>query len=128
MRVCVRVNQIRFLDKPRFQEATESGEKVFTVVEGANLIINLPATANPPEIEYKWTKCGNVDCGKNGGGSRIPYASEALPESRAIALTGGSLNISNARRDDAGMYKVKAKNAEGKNSYIFKLDVHYQPK
>ena len=64
-----------FPDKPRFQEATESGEKVFTVVEGGNLIINLTATANPPEIEYKWTKNGN-------GGSRIPKLSEALPESR----------------------------------------------
>ena len=96
-------------------------------MEGANLIINLPARANPPEIEYKWTKCGNLDC-KNGGGSRIPTEAEALPESRAIALTGGSLNISNARREDAGMYKVKASNDEGKTKYIFKLDVHYQPK
>ena len=47
---------------------------------------------------------------------------------RAIALPGGSLNISNARREDAGMYKVKASNDEGKTIYKFKLDVHYQPK
>ena len=111
-----------FPDKPRFDPANgESGEKVFTVVEGANLIINLTATANPPELEYKWTKNGN-------GGTRIPDISEALPESRAIALPGGSLNISRARRDDAGLYKVRASNSEGKTNFKFKLDVHYQPK
>lgn len=95
--------------------------KVFSVNEGGNLIINLPATANPPEIEYKWTKSGN-------GGSRIPSSEEALPESRAIALPGGSLNISQARREDTGIYKVKASNSEGKTTFKFRLDVHYAPK
>ncbi len=94
---------------------------MFTVTEGGNLIINLTATANPPEIEYKWTKSGN-------GGTRIPDLADALPESRAIALPGGHLNISQARREDAGMYKVKATNAEGKTTFKFKLDVHYPPK
>ena len=44
------------------------------------------------------------------------------------ALPGGSLNISQARREDAGTYKVKATNSEGKTVFKFKLDVHYPPK
>ena len=61
-------------DKPRF---SEDEAKVFTVEEGGNLLINLAATANPPEIEYKWTKKGK-------DGRHIPEVAEALPESRAI--------------------------------------------
>ena len=44
------------------------------------------------------------------------------------ALPGGYLNISQARREDAGMYKVKATNSEGKKNFKFQLDVHYPPK
>lgn len=91
------------------------------MIEGENLVVNLTASANPPEIDYKWSKNGN-------GGTRIPDESEALPESRAIALPGGSLQIRGAKREDAGMYKVKATNDEGKTAFKFKLDVQYQPK
>ena len=52
---------------------------MFTVEEGGNLLINLAATANPPEIEYKWTKNGK-------DGRHIPEVTEALPESRAIGI------------------------------------------
>lgn len=91
---------------------------MFTVNEGGNLLIKLTATANPPDIEYKWFKAGN----------RIPEASEALLDSRVVAISGGSLNISLARREDSGIYKVKAKNSEGDSKLKFKLDVHYAPK
>lgn len=94
--------------------------KVFSVVEGGQLLINLAARANPPEIEYKWTKNGN-------GGNTIPDVSEALYESRMIALPGGILNISQAHREDSGKYKVKATNAEGKATLKFLLDVQYPP-
>ena len=40
----------------------------------------------------------------------------------------GSLNVSLARRDDAGKYKVKASNSEGKTTLKFKLDVQYAPR
>ena len=105
-----------FSDKPRFVEETQT----FSVVEGGHLLINLVATANPPEVEYKWFKSG----------TRIPEESEALHDSRVVALIGdalGTLNISLARREDAGMYKVKAKNSEGETKLKFKLDVHYAP-
>ena len=129
-----------FLDKPRF---SEDEKKVFTVEEGGHLLINLTATANPPEITYEWTKNGK-------DGRAIPEVADALPESRAIgkftwssscfrrayskvlyllaALPGGFLNISQARREDAGMYKVRATNSIGKKNFKFQLDVHYAPK
>ena len=116
---------------------------MFTVEEGGHLLINLTATANPPEIKYEWSKNGK-------DGRPIPEVADALPESRAIgkfisaavlsrmlsitllyllsALPGGYLNISQARREDAGMYKVKATNSEGKKNFKFQLDVHYPPK
>ena len=63
-----------FLDKPRF---SEDEKKVFTVEEGGHLLINLTATANPPEIKYEWSKNGK-------DGRPIPEVADALPESRAI--------------------------------------------
>ena len=63
-----------FLDKPRF---SEDEKKVFTVEEGGHLLINLTATANPPEINYEWSKNGK-------DGRPIPEVTDALPESRAI--------------------------------------------
>jgi hypothetical protein len=74
-----------FTDKPEFLNVSDiSEEKVFTVEEGKSIMINLPAKANPPEIEYKWTSPGR---------GNIPESSEALPESRIIALTSGRLNV-----------------------------------
>ena len=120
--VATHPTRLFFPDKPRFNI---EGEKVFTVNEGGNLIINLTATANPPEIEYKWTKI-------SGFKRSIPVQSDDAESagSRVMAIPGGSLNISKARRDDAGTYKVTATNAldPGKTKLKFKLDVHYPPK
>ena len=45
-----------------------------------------------------------------------------------ITAVGGVLNVTAARKDDAGKYKLRASNAEGKAAIKVKLDVHYQPK
>jgi hypothetical protein len=46
-------------DKPEFVNVADvSEEKVFTVEEGKSIMIELPAKANPAEIEYKWTSPG----------------------------------------------------------------------
>jgi len=46
-------------DKPEFIGITDSSEeKVFKVEEGKSILIELPAKANPPDIDYKWTLNG----------------------------------------------------------------------
>ena len=105
-------------DKPIFKESKKE-DKVFTVEEGKSLMIKLEATANPGPVEYKW---------KRKGGVGIPALADALPQSRLIAMGGGSLNVSQARREDAGDYTVKASNSEGKSTFKFKLDVQYAPR
>ena len=78
----------------------------------------MTAGANPPEIEYKWT---------NPDRANIPSLAEALPESRLIAVDG-KLNVTFAKREDAGKYKIRASNEEGKTTIKFKLDVLYEPR
>ena len=109
-----------FADKPYFLTTVEEDEikKPFEVEEGKSRIINLTAVANPPNIEYKWSR-RKVS---------IPSVADALPESRLVALSNGRLNISNVRREDAGAYKVKAKNSEGETKIKFKLNVLYAPR
>ena len=38
------------------------------------------------------------------------------------------MNLTNAKREDSGQYKIKAKNSEGKQALKFKIDVQYSPK
>lgn len=109
-----------FPDKPEFLGVPDiNEEKTFTVEEGKTILIELPAKGNPPEIEYKWTSPGR---------GNLPEVAEALPESRIIALSNGKLNVTLAKREDAGKYKVKASNSEGKTTIKFILDVHYPPR
>ena len=118
--ICQLHHQNFVADKPYFLTAVEDGEikKPFEVEEGKSRIINLTAVANPPNIEYKWSR-RKVS---------IPNVADALPESRLVALSNGRLNISNVRREDAGAYKVKAKNSEGETKIKFKLNVLYAPR
>ena len=89
----------------------------FSVKEGEDKLIHLVATANPPEIEYKFSKKDRV----------IDMENEALLDARVTAKPDGTLNVKMARREDAGMYKVRASNSEGKTNLKFKLDVQYAP-
>ena len=87
--------------------------------EGKSLLIDLSAKANPSsDLEYKWT---------NPDKATLPSAADAMPGSRLVA-DGGKLNVSLARREDHGKYKVRASNSEGKTTMKFKLDVQYEPR
>ena len=88
------------------------------VEEGSSLLINLTARANPAQIEYKWSNPDRLS---------VPEAADALPGTRITAV-GGVLNVTAARKDDAGRYRLKAANAEGKASIKVRLDVQYQPR
>lgn len=105
-----------FADKPIFPKDSEN--RVFKVEEGGSIIINLTATANPNNIEYKWTNPDKIT---------IPTIDEAMSNARFVA-NGGILNVTNAERSDWGQYKVKAKNSEGKEVVKFHIDVQYEPK
>ena len=59
--------------------------------------------------------------------SSIDMENEALLDARVTAKPDGTLNVKMARREDAGMYKVRASNSEGKTNLKFKLDVQYAP-
>ena len=116
-----------FTDKPNFLNTEVEGDEKynnltikepFKVEEGKSRIINLTAVANPPTIDYKWSR-DKVS---------IPNVADALPESRLVALSNGRLNVTDVRREDAGMYKVRAKNSEGKTNIWFKLNVEYAPR
>ena len=91
---------------------------MFEVEEGKSRIINLTAKANPLPVEYKWSRRG----------ISIPNVADALPESRLVALSKGRLNVTDARREDAGVYKVIAKNSEGTTEMKFKINVLYAPR
>ena len=104
--------------KPQFPPVEDGDIRVFQVREGQQLLINLTAQANPPEIEYKWT---------NPSRNNIPEGEDALPESRIIS-NGGIQNITYAKREHAGKFKLRATNAEGKTVIKFKLEVQYAPR
>lgn len=87
--------------------------------EGDSISIDLTARANPSEIEYKWT---NPDRGI------IPSAADSVSADSRILSDGGVLNLTSARRSDAGRYKVKASNSEGKATVKFRIDVLYGPR
>ena len=104
-----------FSDKPIF---STDAKDTYTVEEGGQLLINLTAKANPDAIDYKWTDPDKSD---------ILGIDDALPETRLVAIQG-ALNITSARKEDRGKYKVKASNEEGKTVHKFMLEVHYQPR
>ena len=109
-------------DKPQFPADVIPGDdgklKSYAVEEGKSIAIDLSAKANPAEVEYKWTNPDRVN---------IPSSSDALSDARLVA-TAGVLNVTGARREDAGKYKVKASNAEGKTVAKIRLDVQYAPR
>ena len=103
-------------DKPIFN----SSSTTYTVIEGESLIIDSSAEGNPSEITYKWT-------GPNK--DKLPSEDVAVRGSRFVVINDGKkLNVSNAKREDKGKYKVKATNGEGDTVRKFHLDVHYKPK
>ncbi|XP_029433046.1 nephrin isoform X2 [Rhinatrema bivittatum] len=94
-------------------EFSEQQLKVVQAVEHGAVQIPLLVSANPPEITYAWTFRGEM------------LIREGAP--RHHLQDGGSLDIWNLTRSDAGDYRIHCKNSEGENETIIKLDVQYSP-
>ncbi|KAK7789814.1 hypothetical protein R5R35_001191 [Gryllus longicercus] len=104
------VNDAIILDvhyKPVFEDAPI---ETHVGVEGQPLILALQARANPSSIAYTWTKDGNVAAKKK--------------DTRVVA-EGPILNITNLRKDDAGVYTCEAVNSEGSTRVIVNITVQY---
>ncbi|XP_063168365.1 nephrin [Candoia aspera] len=82
-------------------------------VEHGSAQLPLLVSASPPEITYHWSFLGEV------------VLTEGSP--RYHLRDGGSLEIWNVTRADAGKYKIHCENAEGQNETSITLDVHYSP-
>uniref|UniRef100_H9GN95 NPHS1 adhesion molecule, nephrin n=1 Tax=Anolis carolinensis TaxID=28377 RepID=H9GN95_ANOCA len=92
-----------------------SSEQVHIVqaVEQGAAQLPLLVSASPPEITYHWSFLGEV------------LLTEGLP--RYHLRDGGSLEIWNVTRADAGKYKIHCENTEGHNETTITLDVQYAP-
>ncbi|XP_062996668.1 nephrin [Elgaria multicarinata webbii] len=82
-------------------------------VEHEAVLLPLLVTASPPEITYRWSFLGEV------------LLTEGSP--RYHLRDGGSLEIWNVTRADAGKYKIHCENPEGHNETSVSLDVQYSP-
>ncbi|XP_062818266.1 nephrin isoform X2 [Anolis carolinensis] len=103
-------HQLTVLFPPEF-----SSEQVHIVqaVEQGAAQLPLLVSASPPEITYHWSFLGEV------------LLTEGLP--RYHLRDGGSLEIWNVTRADAGKYKIHCENTEGHNETTITLDVQYAP-
>ncbi|XP_053254346.1 nephrin [Podarcis raffonei] len=86
---------------------------VVQAVEHGAVQLPLLVSANPPDITYRWSFLGEV------------LLTEGSP--RYHLRDGGSLEIWNLTRADAGMYKIYCENPEGHNETALLLDVQYSP-
>ncbi|XP_069460983.1 nephrin [Ambystoma mexicanum] len=102
--------QLNILYPPEFSVAQL---KVVTAVEHGAVQLPLIVSANPPKINYTWSFRGEN------------LIREGAP--RHHLRDGGTLEIWNLTRADAGDYKIHCKNVEGQNETSIKLDVQYSP-
>ncbi|KAJ7304157.1 hypothetical protein JRQ81_011686 [Phrynocephalus forsythii] len=102
--------QLTVLFPPEF--SNEQPHMVQTVEQGS-VLLPLMISASPPEITYRWTFLGEL------------LLAEGSP--RYHLRDGGSLEIWNVTRADAGKYTIHCENAEGQNETTIWLDVHYSP-
>ncbi|XP_042295747.1 nephrin [Sceloporus undulatus] len=86
---------------------------IVQAVEQGSVQLPLLVSASPPEITYRWSFLGEV------------LLTEGSP--RYHLRDGGSLEIWNVTRADAGKYKIYCENAEGHNETTVTLDVQYAP-
>ncbi|XP_034279551.1 nephrin [Pantherophis guttatus] len=82
-------------------------------VEHESARLPLLVSASPPEITYRWSFLGEV------------ILTDGSP--RYHLRDGGSLEIWNVTRADAGKYRIHCENAEGQNETTITLNVHYSP-
>ncbi|XP_072836001.2 nephrin isoform X2 [Pogona vitticeps] len=102
--------QLTVLFPPEF--SSEQPHVVQTVEHGS-VLLPLLVSASPSEITYRWTFLGEL------------LLAEGSP--RYHLRDGGSLEIWNVTRADAGKYTIHCENAEGQNETTIWLDVHYSP-
>ncbi|XP_013929921.1 PREDICTED: nephrin [Thamnophis sirtalis] len=82
-------------------------------VEHGSAQLPLLVSASPPEITYRWSFLGEM------------ILTEGSP--RYHLRDGGSLEIWNVTRADAGKYRIHCENEEGQNETTITLNVHYSP-
>ncbi|XP_015672453.1 nephrin [Protobothrops mucrosquamatus] len=102
--------QLTVLFPPEF--SPEQTHLVKAVEHGSSQL-PLLVSASPPEITYRWSFLGEM------------ILTEGSP--RYHLRDGGSLEIWNVTRADAGKYRIHCENAEGQNETTITLDVHYSP-
>ena len=79
----------------------------FEVMEGeARFEASFPATGNPNQIHYFWSKNGLV-----------------LTSNKRIQLNGPTMIMRDVSRDDHGSYTVRASNVHGSTKAFFNLNV-----
>ncbi|XP_018426231.1 PREDICTED: nephrin [Nanorana parkeri] len=94
-------------------EFTDDQPKVVQAVEHGAALIPGHIRANPAEVTYTWTRHGET---LNREGAYRHHLRGA-----------GALEIWNVSRADSGDYTVTCENAQGTNSTMVTLDVHYSP-
>ncbi|XP_030068963.1 nephrin isoform X2 [Microcaecilia unicolor] len=102
--------KLNILFPPEFSELQL---KIVQAVEHGAVLIPLLVSANPTEITYTWSFRGEM------------LIKDVAP--RHHLRDGGSLEIWNLTRSDAGNYRIHCKNAEGENETTIKLDIQYSP-
>ncbi|XP_071449911.1 nephrin-like isoform X1 [Hetaerina americana] len=107
---------LQILYKPKFLEPAEGDRSVIVVAEGESTNVTLLAEGNPPDITYTWTK----------DGAPLKSSRDGVGRQR-VTWDGPTLNVTDARREDAGRYTVEAVNSEGSDTTSIRMDVHYPP-
>ncbi|CAB4064725.1 unnamed protein product [Lepeophtheirus salmonis] len=91
-------------------------DTIFSVEEGSDLVVNISVRANPFDVTYRWANPYNENI------PNITLDSDNIPRIYSIQ---NLLNITEARKEDAGRYKFKVNNSEGKSRLKIKIDVLY---
>ncbi len=98
-------------DKPEFQPLSSPIE--FT--EGQPYVLNISASGNPADLEYRWLTSGGEPLGGSLGGA-------------GVSLQGGVMTVGRATRELAGTYVLFANNSEGSATLKFQIDILFAPR
>ncbi|XP_036421159.1 nephrin [Colossoma macropomum] len=94
-------------------EFAEDQPREVQIIEDDTATLPVMVSANPNNVSCEWVFQGEKVVKERDHRYHFPE--------------GWTLEIWNVSRRDAGNYRVKCSNAEGKNSTIIKLDVQYAP-
>ncbi|XP_061436056.1 uncharacterized protein LOC133361188 [Lethenteron reissneri] len=94
-----------------FAPELQEGQPVtFSVLEKGAALLKIETRANPPEVTVEWSRAGQILVKKG--------------VARYVLKEGGSLEVWNVTRADAGDYDAAMTNAEGTGRATLRLDVH----